>query len=171
MRYTTAQLIARIQETAAGAGIDPAIAVAQLRHESGGFQDRYVYGPGMSRTGAMGVAQFMPGTWARFGQGDPFTPDDALPAWARYMTVLLNKFGGRYDLALAGYNSGENRPEYTNAAAQGRAINWSVLPAGVQNETKPYVENILAAAGRPIQPAAPKKKTPAGSGSTGSKRR
>ncbi len=145
MGYTKEQLIQRIREVAAQYGIDPAVAVEQLRRESAGFADRYVYGPGTSPVGAQGLAQFMPGTWQTYGRGgNPFDPDDALQAYGRYMSKLLSQFGGRYDIALAGYNSGENRKEYANAAAQGRAINWAIMPAGVQKETKPYVEAILA---------------------------
>lgn len=56
---------------------------------------------------------------------------------------MLGQFNGRIDIALAGYNSGESRAEYRNAAAQGREINWSVMPAGVQSETQNYVKTIM----------------------------
>jgi len=56
-------------------------------------------------------------------------------------------FNGRIDLALAGYNSGENRAEYRAAASQGRPINWSVMPAGVRSETQNYVNVIMRNAG------------------------
>lgn len=137
---TQAEIIAKIEAAAIANGIDPAIGVAQARQESA-FNPNAV-----SQAGAQGLFQFMPGTWATYGKGSPFDVDASIAAWARYMRKLLNQFGGRYDLALAGYNSGENRSEYRNAAVQGRAINWSIMPAGVQRETKPYVERILAAA-------------------------
>lgn len=119
-------------------GIDSSIAVKQMLAESGGNERAKSY------AGAMGLMQFMPGTWATYGRGDPYSGEDSLQAWGRYMTKLLHQFGGRYDLALAGYNSGENRAEYRNAANEGRAINWGVLPAGVQSQTQNYVNKILA---------------------------
>jgi len=130
----------RTIEVANQFGIDPAVAVAQIQQESG-FNTM-----AKSSAGAMGIAQFMPGTWATYGSGDPYDGEASLQAWGRYMTKLLRQFGGRYDLALAGYNSGENRKEYAAAASEGRTINWSVMPAGVQSQTKHYVESILAKA-------------------------
>ena len=129
---------------AAQYGINPAVAVAQINQESG-FDPRAI-----SPAGAMGLAQFMPGTWATYGSGDPYDGENSLQAWAQYMTKLLKQFGGRYDLALAGYNSGENRKEYAAAARDGRAINWAVMPAGVQSETQNYVNKIMAQAGRGV---------------------
>ncbi|MGB8507884.1 MAG: lytic transglycosylase domain-containing protein, partial [Pyrinomonadaceae bacterium] len=126
---------------AAQNGIDPNIAEAQIWQESR-------FNPNaQSSANAQGIAQFIPGTAARFGLSNPFDPAASLNAWARYMRVLLDMFGGRYDIALAGYNSGEARAEYRNAAAQGRAINWSALPSGVQSQTRNYVNTILSRAG------------------------
>lgn len=139
---TRDKIIQRITDVAVANGIDPAIGIAQARQESS-FNPNAV-----SSAGAQGLFQFMPGTWTTYGNGSPFDSEQSIQAWARYMRKLLNQFGGRYDLALAGYNSGENRSEYKNAAAENRAINWSVMPAGVQRETKNYVERILASAGK-----------------------
>lgn len=132
-----AQIIQRITDVAIARGIDPAIGVEQARQESQ-FNVNAI-----SPAGAQGLFQFMPGTWATYGTGSPFDPEAAIQAWARYMSKLLKQFGGRYDLALAGYNSGENRKEYAAAARENRAINWAVMPAGVQKETKNYVNTIL----------------------------
>lgn len=130
--------IQRTIEVAQQYNIDPAVAVAQIQQESG-------FNPSAkSPAGAMGLTQFMPGTWATYGSGDPYNGEDSLQAWGKYMRKLLNQFGGRYDLALAGYNSGENRQEYAKAYQEGRAINWGVLPARVQQETQNYVKKILA---------------------------
>lgn len=146
MPYTTSELIQRIIAAANRYGINPNIAVAQLRRESVNFKPYYVYGPGRSPAGAQGLAQFIPGTWARYGSGSPFNPDNALEAWGKYMTHLLSIFGRRYDLALAGYNWGENRQTLRNALASGRSILTYSIPA----ETRGYVSNIMSAAGSPI---------------------
>lgn len=148
MAYTRQQLIELVQRTAQQYGIDPGIAVAQISAESG-------FNPNAgSGKGAQGLAQFMPDTWKRFGIGSPFDPDAAVQAWGKYMSYLLGMFSGRYDIALAGYNSGENRAEYRNAAAQGRPINWEVFNTpqlrGVYTETRNYVSKILGASATAI---------------------
>lgn len=79
----------------------------------------------VSSAGARGIAQFMPGTWERWGEGkDPFDPIAGLNAQGGYMGYLRNfmqKTFGIYDqidadvvtdeklisLILAGYNAGE----------------------------------------------------------------
>jgi soluble lytic murein transglycosylase-like protein len=138
---TTDEIKALVIQKANQYGINPGIALAQIQRESG-FNPRAV-----SPAGAKGVAQFMPDTAARFGLADPFDPVASMDAWGNYMVSLMAMFNGRYDLALAGYNSGENRAEYAAAAREGRPINWSVLPPGVQSQTKPYVEAIMSQAG------------------------
>jgi|ERR1051326_3660578 hypothetical protein len=165
--YSTYDLGVKIANAASAAGQNPSIAVEQLRQESVNFNPYYIYGPGKSPTGAMGLAQFEPGTWAQYGNGgNPYNPDDAIPAYIRYMSHLLSIFNGRIDIALAAYNSGENRQEYRNAAAQGRAINWSVLPAGVQSQTQNYVNTILSKAQSSPAPA-PAPQTGSGAGDSG----
>lgn len=42
----------------------------------------------VSIAGAMGLSQFMPGTWAQFGEGDPFDPKAAMKARGKYMAYL-----------------------------------------------------------------------------------
>lgn len=140
MAYSLDQLKQMTIEAANRYGFNPMIALAQIYVESGFALDR------VSPDNARGIAQFIPPTAARFGLSDPTDPVAALDAYGRYMRFMLDMFGGRIDLALAGYNSGENRQEYKNAAAEGRAINWSVLPYRVQTETQNYVNKIINAA-------------------------
>ena len=137
MAYTYDQLVAALNDAAYRYAIDPNIAYRQIDQESR-FNPNAV-----SPAGAQGIAQFMPDTARRFGLANPFDPIASFDAWGRYMRLMLDMFGGRYDLALASYNSGENRAEYRNAAREGRAINWSVLPGRVQSETRNYVVAIL----------------------------
>lgn len=137
MTYSREQLEAGLFDAASRYAIDPNIARRQINRESG-FNPNAV-----SPAGAKGIAQFMPDTARRFGLANPFDPIASFDAWGRYMRSNLDLFNGRYDIAVAAYNSGENRNEYKAAAREGRAINWSVLPAGVQRETRPYVISIL----------------------------
>lgn len=88
---------------AAGAanGIDPLLLKAQAIVESA--LDPLAESP----RGALGLAQFMPATWAEWGQGDARDPRAAIDAQARYMAWLLKHF--KHDgltLALAAYNFG-----------------------------------------------------------------
>lgn len=60
-----------------------------------------------SPAGAEGLMQFIPATAARFNLLNPFQPEPAIRAAARYVRFLSNRFGGRIDSILAGYNAGE----------------------------------------------------------------
>jgi len=60
----------------------------------------------VSPAGAQGVAQFMPGTATARGVIDPFDPASAIPASAKYLAELAQKFGN-LGLAAAAYNAGE----------------------------------------------------------------
>jgi hypothetical protein len=72
---------------------------AQLYAESG-------FNPfAVSRAGAQGIAQFMPATARAFGLENPFDPEQAINAQARFMRDLLRQFGS-VPLALAAYNAG-----------------------------------------------------------------
>jgi len=135
--------VSRIQYYANRYGIPANIAVWQIWQESK-FNPRAV-----SSAGAKGIAQFMPATAQRFGVV-VYDVESSLNGWGKYMSAMLGMFNGRLDIALAGYNSGENRSEYRKAASEGRPINWAVMPAGVRSETQAYVNTIMRNAGMPI---------------------
>jgi soluble lytic murein transglycosylase-like protein len=80
-------------------GVDPNIFVRQIQAESGFRPDA------RSPAGALGIAQFMPGTAASMGV-NPMNPQQALDGAARHMASLLKKYGGDYHKALAAYNAG-----------------------------------------------------------------
>ena len=60
-----------------------------------------------SFAGAEGLMQFIPATASRFNLFNPYQPEPAIRAAARYVRFLSNRFGGRIDSILAGYNAGE----------------------------------------------------------------
>jgi hypothetical protein len=89
----------------------------------------------VSRAGAQGIAQFMPGTAAWRGLLDPFHPLAALRESASYLRELLVTHGN-LGLAAAAYNAGP-----------GRVAEWRAGRGGLPSETRAYVRIIT---GRPV---------------------
>lgn len=97
-----------VAAASAASGVAAPILAAQLDAESS-------WNPtAKSPAGASGLAQFMPATWAAYGQGSITDPHDAIKAQGTYMGVLMNDVksiadAGGHDqvsLALAAYNAG-----------------------------------------------------------------
>jgi hypothetical protein len=107
--------------------VSPGLLAAQLMAESG-FNPRAV-----SPAGALGIAQFMPGTARSYGLRDPFDPVAAIDAQAHLMSDLLRQFHS-VPLALAAYNAGSGAVEACRCA-------------GPYPETRAYVARILPLAG------------------------
>jgi cell wall-associated NlpC family hydrolase len=106
--------------------ITPPVVAAQIQAESG-WDPRAV-----SSKGALGISQFLPGTFATWGRNDdgtgnvsPFNPADAIMAQGRYdcalaarMTTLRSQgavSGSVLDLTLAAYNTGPGNVELAGA--------------------------------------------------------
>lgn len=104
--------------------VDPALVRAVIHAESS-FNPTAV-----SRTGAMGLMQLMPGTAARFGVGNAFDPQENIRGGVTYLRFLLDKFNGDVRLAAAGYNAGE-----------GAVMKYGGVPP--YSETTEYVARVL----------------------------
>ena len=105
--------------------IEPMIAAAAQRwNVSGTLLAAQLYAESnfnpfaQSGAGALGIAQFMPGTARSYGLGDPFDPASAIDAQGHLMRDLLRQFGS-VPLALAAYNAGSGR--WPPAAASRRS--------------------------------------------------
>jgi len=122
-------------------GLDPKIAMRQLYTESA-FKPDVMSCKKNSTAGAKGIAQFMPGTWPTYGGGgDPCNISDSLKAYVKFMKVLINRFPGRIDLAIAGYNSGPNKTAYADALKN--KTPFTELKGVIPNEAYNYASSIL----------------------------
>lgn len=97
------QAMCRLIDGAAGTHKLPAAFLTRLIWRESSFRAGVV-----SHAGAQGVAQFMPGTAAERGLADPFDPEQAIPAAARFLSDLRAQFGN-LGLASAAYNGGPAR--------------------------------------------------------------
>jgi hypothetical protein len=80
--------------------IDEDLLASVVRAESGG-QVRAV-----SRTGAKGLMQLMPGTASAMGVDDAFKADQNIAGGTAYLDSLLTRYHDNVALALAAYNAG-----------------------------------------------------------------
>lgn len=116
--------------------INPKLLAAQIDQESGFDPDA------VSKAGAEGIAQFIPDTWAVWGEdldGDgaasPYNALEAIDAQARLMCFLVYEAktsgigGDPVDLALAAYNAGWSQ-----------VVRYRGIPPF--RETEAYVERI-----------------------------
>lgn len=127
--------VKRMAREAATAHALPVEYFLRLIKQESGFNHRAV-----SRAGAQGIAQFMPGTAANRGLKDPFDPAEALPKSAAFLSELTRQFGN-IGLAAAAYNGGPTR-----------VANWLAGRGGLPLETRSYV---LAITGRTAEEWAP----------------
>lgn len=97
---------------------------------------------------ASGLWQFIPGTGTRYGLRQTAYLDErhnyekATRASAQYLKFLANRYNGNWELAMAGYNSGEGNVDRAIRRA-GVADFWAAYPY-LPRETRNYVPNILA---------------------------
>ena len=112
----TAVVTARAEPTwtTGSARIDGLILTSALRHDVDPYlvfcvmnqESRFIAGA-TSPAGAAGLMQLMPATAAHYGVRAIYDPAQNIEGGTRYLRDLLKRFGGRVDLALAGYNAGE----------------------------------------------------------------
>ncbi len=121
-RYT--RYDAYIQEAAALYHLPVAFIRAVIRVESD-----YHLGA-ISRVGAQGLMQLMPGTAERMGVRDAFDPRQNILGGTRYLRILANDFRGDLILTIAAYNAGE-----------GAVVRHRGVPPYA--ETQRYVQRVL----------------------------
>jgi hypothetical protein len=114
-----------IMQAAGAHSLDPALLKALVHVES-------AFDPfAISRTGAMGLMQMMPGTAARYRlASNQFDPQRNLHAGAQHLRDLLIQFDENIRLAIAGYNAGANA-----------VIKYNGVPP--YEETKSHVDKVM----------------------------
>jgi hypothetical protein len=100
------------------------------------FQESKFKPDAVSHAGAQGIAQIMPQTADALGLDNPFDPLQAIPASARLLRNLFEKFGN-LGLAAAAYNAGPKRIH-----------DWLARKGKLPEETQGYVKVIT---GRPAE--------------------
>ena len=131
-------------------GVDPNLVMAVMRQESG-------YNPrALSYKGATGLMQLMPATARRFGVENIYDPAQNIDAGTRYLRFLLDTFNGDVDLALAGYNAGENAvARYGNQIPPYRETqNYVRSISAKYGKGKNARAKTVVAAAEPVAPAA-----------------
>ena len=126
----TSQYVAIARQDAINAGIPPDYFVRQIYAESS-------FDPNASSpAGAVGIAQFEPGTAAGLGI-NPYDPVQALSGAARLMASYAIQYNGDYAKALAAYNAGGGNVDYAVSTCGAGWLNC--VPAETQN----YIYKIM----------------------------
>jgi N-acetylmuramoyl-L-alanine amidase len=122
----------RVKALAAEHGAPGSLAAA-IAYQESGFNNAMV-----SSANARGIMQVMPGTWDwvqhNLAQAplNPSSPEDNVRAGSLYLARLMRETGGDARLAAAGYYQGLS----------------SVRTRGMFDDTKRYVDNVMALRGR-----------------------
>jgi hypothetical protein len=119
-----------IREVSARYRVDPALVRAVIETES------HWNSSAVSRKGAQGLMQLVPGTAQQLGVNNAFDPKQNLDGGVRYLRTLLERYNGDLDRALAAYNAGPHAVDRAGGIPQYR-------------ETRNYVQKVTDSYFRP----------------------
>jgi soluble lytic murein transglycosylase-like protein len=119
-----------IREVSARYNVDPALIRAVIATESNWNSTA------ISRKGALGLMQLVPGTARQLGVNNAFDPKQNLDGGVRYLHTLLERYNGDLDRALAAYNAGPGAVDRARGVPRYR-------------ETREYVQKVTDSYYRP----------------------
>ena len=119
-----------IREVSGRYRVDPALVRAVIQTESNWNSTA------VSRKGALGLMQLVPGTAQQLGVNNAFDPKQNLDGGVRYLHALLERYNGDLDRALAAYNAGPGAVDRSGGIPQYR-------------ETRDYVQKVTDSYFRP----------------------
>jgi soluble lytic murein transglycosylase-like protein len=119
-----------IREVSARYRVDPALVRAVIQTESNWNTSA------VSRKGALGLMQLVPGTAQELGVNNAFDPKQNLDGGVRYLHSLLERYNGDLDKALAAYNAGPGAVDRAGGVPRYR-------------ETREYVQKVTDSYYRP----------------------
>jgi soluble lytic murein transglycosylase-like protein len=99
-RLTDADLAPLLTKAGTVFNVDADLLASVVRQESNG------HARAVSRTGAQGLMQLMPGTASDLGVADSFAPRENIQGGTAYLNALLVRYNDNLALALAAYNAG-----------------------------------------------------------------
>jgi len=123
-KLTDADLQPLLSKAGTAYNLDADLLASVVRQESNG------HAHAVSRAGAQGLMQLMPGTASDLGVSNTFAPGDNIQGGTAYLDSLLRRYNDSLPLALAAYNAGP--------AAVDR---WHGIPP--YRETRAYVARVI----------------------------
>lgn len=121
---TPAELHQLLAHAGAAHDLDVDLLASVVREESGG------HARAVSRAGAQGLMQLMPGTAARLGVTNTFAPRQNIRGGVAYLDAMLRRYHDNLALALAAYNAGPAAVDH-----------WHGIPP--YRETQLYVARVI----------------------------
>ena len=137
-RPTTPQELDRlVQSTAEKHRVDPRLVRAVIATESNWNA------AAVSRKGAQGLMQLIPGTAQQLGVADAFDPAQNVDGGVRYLAMMLDRYNGDLPRALAAYNAGPGAVDRSGGVPRFQ-------------ETRNYVQKVTSAylGGTGLRPSA-----------------